>query len=181
MMKGHSMLRFSIISNLRILCAYGLMATSAIWAAEVKVEGVHLCCGKCVKAATGALTGVAGVSAVNVSQDDETVTFQTTDEAATKRGLASLAKAGFYGETSASSPDFKIAASKTGNEIHISHLHLCCGGCVKTAEGAAKSVSGVQSVSTQPKQGTMTVHGDKVNYAAMLKAFHEAGMHGTLK
>jgi len=175
------MLLLNSISKLGVLCAYGLLATSAVWAADVKVEGVHLCCGKCVKGATQALMNVDGVSGVNVSQDDETVAFQAADEAATTRGLQALADAGFYGETSAPSPDFKIDPAKTGRAIHISHLHLCCGGCVKTAESAVKSVSGVQSVSTQSKQGTMTIKGDKINYAALLKALHEAGMHGTLK
>jgi len=170
-----------LLSALRTLCAFSLLASSAVLAAEVKLEGVHLCCGKCVKSASQSLTGVAGVSAVRVNKDDETVTFQAADEAAAQRGLTALADAGFYGETATPSPDFKVDAKRTANEIHISRLHLCCGGCVHAAEDAVKTLPGFKGVSTQSKQGTMTVTGEKLSYAAILKALHEAGMHGSLK
>jgi len=175
------MFKIDLPGTLRLLCATGLLATSAAFAAEVKVEGVHLCCGKCVKAATQALTGVNGVSQVNVVQDDETVTFQAANPAAAQRGLKALAASGLYGEPSVPGPDFKTDADKTANEIHISKLHLCCGGCVKAAEAAVKGLPNVKSVSTQSKQGTMTVNGENIHYAALLKALHESGMHGQLR
>lgn len=169
--------------SLGTLTAMALMATSALWtsgvsAADVKVEGVHLCCGKCVKAASQSLANVAGVSAVDVNKDDETVSFTAADAAAVERGLTALADSGFYGKTSVPGPDFKVDANRTGNEIQITKLHLCCGGCVKAAESALKDVTGVKSVSSQAKQGTITVTGEKINYAAALKALHETGMHG---
>lgn len=175
------MLKFDLPGMLRLLCAMGLLVTSVTSAAEIKVEGVHLCCGSCVKSATKALTDLEGVSQVSVVKDDEVVTFQAADDAAAQRGLQALADSGFYGKSSVPGPDFKIDPDKSSNEVHISKLHFCCGGCVEAAKSAVNDVAGVQSVSAQAKQGTMTIKGEKINYAAILKALHETGMHGKIK
>jgi len=149
-------------------------------AEEVKVEGVHLCCGSCVKAATKALTGVNGVSDATVSQDDETVTFQAQDSDAAKAGLKALSAAGFYGSTSTAGPDLSIDATKKQDKVELSHMHLCCPGCTKTASAALKEVHGVKGVSAAAKQGKMTVTGESISLADILKALHSSGFHATV-
>jgi copper chaperone CopZ len=149
-------------------------------AEEVKVEGVHLCCQPCVKAATKALTGVNGVSDVTVSQDDETVTFQAKDGEAAQAGLKALSAAGFYGTTSATWPDLNIDATKKQNKVELSHMHLCCRGCTETASSALKEVGGVKAVSIAAKQGKMTVTGESISLADILKALHSSGFHATV-
>ncbi|SFH58041.1 heavy-metal-associated domain-containing protein [Planctomicrobium piriforme] len=169
-------------NHVRTLAALAVMAcSSAAFAEEVKLEGVHLCCGSCTKAATKSLTGVTGVSDVKISQDDETIVFQAKDEPAALAGLTALANAGFYGSTKTASPDFAVDPSAKKNTVEISGMHLCCAGCTKSAEAALKAVTGVKSVSAEAKQGKMTVKGDNVSLADTLKALHEAGFHGTVK
>ncbi|WP_437223843.1 cation transporter [Planctomicrobium sp. SH661] len=161
--------------------AFMVMATSSVWAAEIKVEGVHLCCGGCVKAASQSLSKVDGVSAVNVDKDHETVTFEAADDAAAQRGLKALASSGFYGKTSVPGPESKIDPDKTADEVQVTGVHLCCGGCVDVAKDAAASVAGVRSVEAVQKKGTLTIKGEKINLAATLKALHDAGLHGEVK
>jgi copper chaperone CopZ len=149
-----------------------------VFAEGVHVDNVHLCCGKCEKAANAALQGIDGVTNVKIDRDEQVIRFDAADAAAAKKALVALADAGFYGQPSVPDPDFKINPKSTSDEIHISGVHLCCKGCTQAVEGALEGVAGVKSVTTQAKQGTVTVTGSDVNLAATLKALHEAGFHG---
>ncbi|WP_437184993.1 heavy-metal-associated domain-containing protein [Planctomicrobium sp. SH668] len=158
-----------------------LTATQCL-AAEVKVEGVHLCCGGCVKAATAALSKVDGVTNPTVDQDGGTVAFEASDDAAAARGLTALADTGLYGKTETTGPEFKIKADAVKNEVKITKVHACCGGCVDAIESALKKVTGVKSVeTTQSKKGEFALKGEKINLSETLRALHEAGFHGKVE
>jgi copper chaperone CopZ len=63
----------------------------------LKVEGVHLCCNKCVKAVNEALSGVDGVKANTAAKGAES--FEVTGEFDDKAVFDALHKAGFSGKT----------------------------------------------------------------------------------
>lgn len=158
-----------------------VFASSVVMAEEVKVEGVHLCCGKCLTGAKNALTDIEGISKVRVNKSAETVVFEAKSQDAAKLGLKSLAEAGFYGKTEAQGPDFTIDASAKKSSVSITKMHLCCGGCINAADKAVKSVSGVESTTVDGKGGTISVTGSDISLASLLKALHGAGFHGDIK
>jgi len=80
------MFKWNLQSHFRTAAAFALMATSSAWAVDVKVEGVHLCCGNCVRAAARSLDVVDGVSKISVNKDEEFVTFIAKDDLYNKRG-----------------------------------------------------------------------------------------------
>ena len=63
---------------------------------ELKVEGVHLCCGKCVKAVNGVLESVPGVKGNNAAK--EVKSFTVTGDFNEKDVFDALQKAGLTGK-----------------------------------------------------------------------------------
>ncbi len=63
---------------------------------SIKVEGVHLCCGKCVKAVKEALGTVPGVTGNTAAKDAKT--FEVTGDFNDKDVFAALQKAGLTGQ-----------------------------------------------------------------------------------
>jgi copper chaperone CopZ len=68
---------------------------SADKVASVKVEGVHLCCKKCVKAVNEALGGVAGFKSTDAVEKQDS--FTVTGDVSPKDVMAALNKAGLSG------------------------------------------------------------------------------------
>jgi copper chaperone CopZ len=64
--------------------------------ASLEIEGVHLCCGKCVKAVNTALEGVAGVKANTAAKGVKT--FTVTGDFNDKEVFAALQKIGLTGQ-----------------------------------------------------------------------------------
>lgn len=62
---------------------------------SMKVSGVHLCCGKCVKAVNAAVSSVPGVTGVAATKDSDSV--EVTGDFAPNDVFAALNKAGFTG------------------------------------------------------------------------------------
>jgi len=62
---------------------------------SLHVEGVHLCCGKCVKAASAALESVAGVKANTAAKGAKS--FEVTGDFNDQEVFAALQKAGLAG------------------------------------------------------------------------------------
>ncbi|WP_417850933.1 cation transporter [Thalassoglobus sp.] len=162
-------------------CLLASLVASPILADEITVEGVHLCCGKCVTGAKDALTDVDGVSRVRVNKTKATVVFEATNSKSAQSGLKSLAEAGFYGKPSIEGPKFEIDKTAKKDAVSVEDMHLCCGGCFRAAEKAAKSVEGVTEAKANGDDGTLQLTGSKISHAAVLKALHEAGFHGTVK
>lgn len=174
------MFRAATISRIFFSGIIAGMTTMAS-AGEVRVEGVHLCCAGCVKAASKSLANVEGVSDIQVNEDEELVRFNAKDDAAAQKGLTALAGAGLYGTPSVPGPEFKIAPDKASDQVKITKVHLCCRGCVTTVEPPLKKLNGVKSVKTEPKQGTIVLTGEKINHAEVLKSLHESGFHGKVE
>ncbi len=162
-------------------CLLTLFVVSPVLADEITVEGVHLCCGKCVTGAKDALKDLDGVSKVRVNKTAETVVFEASDSKAAQAALIDLAEAGFYGKPSIDGPKFKVDKNAKKDSVTVSNMHLCCGGCFRAAEKAANSVDGVSSAKSNGKEGTLSLTGSDISLAAVLKALHEAGFHGTVK
>lgn len=170
-MKAHQFLAMMIV---------GLTALPAT-ADEVTVENVHLCCGRCLKDAKDALTGVEGVSKIRVNKTEERILFEATGKDAAHAALKSLAKSGFYGKPSLDGPDFKVEKDAKRDSVSITGLHLCCGGCINGAKDALAQVAGVEGTEVAAKQGKITLSGKDIQLAGVLKALHEAGFHGEVK
>ncbi len=166
------------------LSAVALLIVSSMAAAgQVTVEGVHLCCGKCVKAATGAFEGIDGISNVSVDKDAGKVTFDAADNKSARRGVFGLAKAGLAGKATHGGKEIKLPKGYKedgkGDSITIRGVHNCCPGCAKAIAGALKSVDGVSNVQCSKK--TCTVTGSNVSYSALIAALHNAGLHGAIR
>lgn len=177
-------MRTKWLAGLALLTAVTLPVS--VFAGEVTVKGVHICCGGCVSALTGALDGVKGVSGASASQDEGKVTYQATDAKAAAAGLKAIAGAGFYGTASYDGkklevPAPKIDAKLTADTVTLTGVHLCCGTCVTESSKALKGVNGVAEVEGDQDNGTLTVKGNKVNVSELVKALHGAGFHGNVK
>src|SRR5262245_19311629 len=66
-------------------------------AGEVKIEGVHICCGQCVNIAQATLKKVEGVSDGKADKDTSSITLVAADDKAAAAAIDALAKAGFRG------------------------------------------------------------------------------------
>lgn len=156
-----------------------MLAMGAARAAEVKITGVHICCGACVKAVNAALKDVAGVSK-SAADDDGTVTFDAADDKAAAAGIAALAKAGFHGSAKSGDkalefPKVEIAAGAKADSVTVTGIHLCCGACYKATDEALK---GIGTVTSDKKAKTVTVSGKGIDVAAVIAALNKAGFHG---
>ncbi len=66
-------------------------------AGEVKIDGVHICCGQCVNIAQKTLKDVTGVSDAKASKDSGTITLTADAVTSAAAAIDALAKAGFRG------------------------------------------------------------------------------------
>jgi copper chaperone CopZ len=77
----------------------GFKATASYGAdgkvSSLKVEGVHLCCKKCVKGVNAALEGVSGYKSTDAVEKQ--TSFTITGDVSPKEVMAALNKAGFAG------------------------------------------------------------------------------------
>ena len=168
------------------LCAIAMFAVCfTAQAGEIVLKGAHLCCGKCDKGLTEALTKVSGVTEINIS-DKKVVTFQVSDDKVKTAAIKSISKAGFFGKTTYDGKKVKFpktGAKKKGsvNSITLYSMHICCGKCVKGVNKALEKVEGVDSVKPDMKKGQTVVTGKKIKVTALMKALHKAGFQASLK
>jgi Cu+-exporting ATPase len=151
-------------------------------AAEVALEGTHLCCGACVKAVAATLKKVEGVSGAKCDRDKKAVTFTATDKKTANAGLRALTRAGFHGTAKVDGetvklPAQKIKAGTKASSANFVGAHLCCPLCAKAVEKAVKAVDGVKEVSVDRKKRTISVTGTDVDIAAVIAALNKAGFH----
>jgi copper chaperone CopZ len=167
-----------------LLMLFGSISVAA--AGECKVEGVHICCGGCVKGIEAALKDAEGVTGLKVDKDNGTVTFTTETRKLSNQALGKLRKAGYYGKAAFDGKEFKEPESKIeegakADAVAISGLHLCCGACVDSVKEALKEVEGVKEVTTEQKEGKASIAGTGVKLQAVYDALHKAGFHGAVK
>lgn len=164
-----------------------LFVSSGIAAAgKVEVTGVHLCCGKCAKGVADALSKVDGVSGAMCDRDAKTVTFTAANDEAAQAGIDALAEAGYHGTAKHGNDELEFPASGAkkdakANSISLSHIHLCCGQCLKAVAAAANDVDGVSNVSCDREKMTCSVTGTNVSVEAVVKALNDAGFNAKVE
>ncbi len=155
-------------------------------AGEVKIDGVHICCGQCVNIAQKTLKDVAGVSDAKASKDSGTITLTAADDKAAAAAIDALAKAGFrgnakHGDKVLDFPGSNADKGAKADAITITGVHLCCPACYGAAEKALKSVDGVTAVASDKKTKTLEVTGKGVDVNAALAALFAAGFQASVK
>jgi len=166
-----------------VLC--GLFAGS-LFAGEVAVTNVHVCCDSCVTAVDEALTDVTGVSNASADKGTKTIRFTAKDDKAAEAGIQALAKHGFFGQAKHAGKklDFPSAGAKKGeksNQIDLYGVHLCCGACVKGAKEALEKVDGVSTIDVDRAAGRITLKGAGMEITKAIEALNIGGFYGTLK
>ncbi|MFG0333262.1 MAG: cation transporter [Maioricimonas sp. JB049] len=168
------------------VCAALTMLAATASAGDVKVEGVHLCCGACVKDVGKALKDVSGVAGVTCDRDEGTVSFNARSADAAKSAIDALAEAGFFGKAKHDGKEvaFPKSGAKDGakaDTVSVSSVHLCCGGCVSAVTKAVKKVDGVSDVSCDRSESSVKVTGSDVSVEAVVKALNAAGFNAKIK
>jgi copper chaperone CopZ len=146
---------------------------------SVKLTDVHLCCQGCVKGVQHAVAEVHGVTAA-VDQDEGTVSLTGPDQATVQKAVDALTAAGYFGKSS--DPAIKVnadtgASGRQVQSLQINGVHLCCGKCVKSANGALESVPGVKANTATKGAKSFTVTGD-FNDKEVFAALQKAGLTG---
>src|SRR6185295_2654441 len=110
----------------------------------VEVKDMHLCCGGCNGAATGAVNGGGGKDAAASGKE---VKFTAANDAAAQKALDKLTAAGFWGtldsKTLKLTDDSGTVVGPKAKPVMISSgtfkgAHNCCDGCNKALKEALK-------------------------------------------
>lgn len=148
-------------------------------AEEIKVSGVHNCCGACCKLIHEVLGKVEGVTEVSAKPKESDFTFDAANAKAARQGIGALARAGFHGQTNKEKLVFRdnsgVEKGKV-SRLSLVGIHNCCAGCCKAAKEAIAKVEGVEADSLEPKKRTFVVEGN-FDGAAVVKALNDIGFH----
>lgn len=166
-----------------ILCG---ISTTSLWAGDVSISKVHICCDSCVSAVDEALADVKGVSNVAAVKDTKTIAFTAADDKAAEAGIAALAKHGFFGQAKHGTKkmEFPSTGAKKGeksNQIELYGVHLCCGACVLGAKESLKNVGGLSVIEVDRAGGKITLKGAGMETAKALDALNAGGFYASLK
>ena len=168
----------------RVLAAAALAAVVA-WGAgtaqagKVEVKGAHVCCPSCVKAITGTLAKVDGVSDADAMKGGS-ITFTTKDEKATKAALQALADKGFAGTATDDGKEVKIdlpTATGKADTVTVTETHVCCGNCQKEIKKLFPDAKSIDF----PDKSTVTITGKDIDKGAVLDTLRKDGFNGTIK
>jgi mercuric ion binding protein len=159
-----------------------VLGPSAGRADNVKITGVHLCCGSCVRAAQGILGKVEGVSDIACDQAAQTVTFTAVDAKTTQKAFDRLLAGGFFGRATADGKELPVKneAGKDGvKQVTVQDVHVCCKKCQAAVEKLFPKNRA--TVSGSGAQRTVTVSGEGLNPAGVLETLRKAGFNGKAK
>ena len=161
----------SVVSSL-------LLASSAMAETTVKLSGVHLCCGGCVKGIGNAVKKVEG-AAVECDKNAGSVTIKANDDATARKALGAIGRAGYYGKSDNDKLAIRARKAKDTKvtDQKVAGLHLCCGACVKAVNKVVDSVDGATGHDAAKGAKVITVKGT-YSAAALQKAFQDAGLNG---
>lgn len=156
-----------------------VVAFSAFAESSVKLSGVHLCCGSCVKGADKAVASVTGATSAT-DKDAGTVTIQAADAATVQKAVEALVAAGYFGTSSDS--EIKVKAKSGAKKANVQTLkltsvHLCCGKCVTAVNDAISKVSGVKANTATKGAESFEVTGD-FNPKEVVAALNKVGLTG---
>lgn len=163
-----------------------LSAAPQVEAGGVTVKNAHICCGACVKAVKNALGDVKGVSNASADGDTKTITFEAANDAAAKKGIRALAKAGFHGTAAHGDkkleyPKIKAKKGQSADKVVFANVHLCCGACVKGAKACMDGVKNVQTIEVDTNGKTVTLSGKGIDLLEAVTALNKGGFHAKLK
>jgi len=148
-------------------------------AEEIKVSGVHNCCGACCKLIQDTLGKIEGVSECTAKPKESDFTFEASDAKVARQAVAALARAGFHGKTNKEKLVFRdnsgVEAGKV-SRLSLVGIHNCCAGCCKAAKDAIAKVEGVEADTLVPNKRAFVVEGD-FDGAAVVKALNDIGFH----
>ena len=170
---------FVMLAGVSVVVALGAASPAET---KVKVKGVHLCCGACVKGVAKALKDVKGASAA-CDEDAKTVTITADDDATAQKALDALTGAGYFGTLDAKGLTIKPVSGLPSGKvkaISLTNSHNCCRSCGTAIQKAVKSVPGVSGDTVQPKKADFEVTGD-FDAAALVKALNDAGFQVRVK
>jgi copper chaperone CopZ len=160
-----------------IFCALLISVRAAD--STVTLSHVHLCCDKCVKGVSSAVSHVPGATD-SCDKAAGTVTLTAADKATLQKAVNALAGAGYFGESS----DAAIKVStRTGakdakvKSLKVSGVHLCCGKCVKAVHEALSKVPGVKGNTASKDSSSFEVTGD-FSPKAVFTELNKAGLTG---
>lgn len=170
-----------------VLAATALAAV-AVWGAgtaqagKVEIKGAHVCCGNCVKAITGILTKVDGVSDAAADKSNGSITFTTKDDKATTAAIGALLDGGFIGADTDDGKEVKpdLPSPKAGDKaeaVTVTHTHVCCGMCQKAIKGTLPADAKAEF----PDKMTVKITGKDLDKAAILESLRKAGFNGTIE
>jgi periplasmic mercuric ion binding protein len=149
---------------------------------HLKLKGVHLCCGGCVDAVATALESVP-VATFQCDMENGTVTLTAEDDVAAQKALDAIAAAGLHGETGNERLKMKAEPNIPPGKVRrlrVSGIHNCCQPCCEAIKGAARSVEGVTSDTTEPGETAFEVRGN-FSAAELVRALNAAGFHAKVK
>ncbi|HJN12067.1 MAG TPA: hypothetical protein QF564_25510 [Pirellulaceae bacterium] len=153
--------------------------SATVRADEIKVSGVHNCCGACCKLIHDALGKVEGVSEITAKPKETDFTFDASNAKAARQAIGALARAGIHGKTDKEKLVFRDNSGvEKGKVTRLSlvGLHNCCPGCCKAAKDAVAKVEGVEADTLKPKKRAFVVEGN-FDGAAVVKSLNDAGFH----
>lgn len=163
------------------------LATDA-QAIEVKISGLHLCCGGCVSGVEDALVEVEGVSKPTIDRKAGTAVFVVEKTETATKALESVGQAGFHGTATADGkeiefPNTKVAAGTTAKKATFKGVHLCCRACSKGAEKSLAKIDGIGPVTCSQDAGTIVVEGAagaELDLVKVQEALNKSGFHALL-
>ena len=168
-----------------LLVLSGATRVAAADRTPVQVEKIHLCCGKCSKDLSEALSSVEGIEQVEVDRKTGSARFISPSDEKTQEALGAMEEAGFFGTATQGDkklavPSEKIDTDLKADRIIFSGVHLCCGGCAKGVVKGYADLKDVVAVDCDTDEGTVTLTGKELSVAEMRDALHKAGFSGKL-
>ncbi len=156
-----------------VMTAAGLLLASAVYAADVKVTGVHNCCGGCAAAINHTLQEAG---ATNIKVEKGEVSFSADEPA---KAIHALYAAGYAGKVEgARQPGTRRLAETKGKSLKFEGIHACCGACVAAIN---KAVAPLGKTDVKAKATSFTITSDQEMGAdQVVQALRDAGFNARL-
>lgn len=148
---------------------------------QVRLSGVHLCCGGCADAVIMAVESVPG-AACQVDMAAGVVDLVARDRHTAQRALDAIAAAGLHGDTGDAHLAMKTECELPTGKVHrlrVSEIHNCCDPCYDAIEGAIRSVAGVTGDTARPGATSFEVTGS-FSGIDLVHALNAAGFHANV-
>ncbi|WP_158633366.1 heavy-metal-associated domain-containing protein [Tautonia sociabilis] len=162
--------------------AVALAVSASADEAKVTVEGVHLCCGACVRGVDEAAAKVEAAT-VTADRDAGVIVIVAPEVKAAQAALDALTDAGYHGTSDCDDvkpKDDSGAPEGKVTSLTLTGAHNCCPGCSRAITGALDEVDGIESITAEARTETVTLTGD-FDAKAAVSALNEAGFHVKVK